>query len=214
MRGGWTLVPLLAVAFVAAADQRPEGTPASRAALAACTRVRDAPEADQERLYGEVLAEAERAVAADDGDALAHFAVFCSLGGRMQRQGISLAALSNLRRLRREIDRTLALAPDYADALAGKGSLLCETPWLLGGDPAAGEVLLRRAIVLDPEWVRPRLTLAEALLARGERAEAATVAREALALAEREQDAEKVVDARALLERAGAGEPAPTPAAR
>jgi hypothetical protein len=203
MRGGWALVPTLAVALVAAAEPGPKGTPASRAALAACTRAHDAPEAEQERLYTEALTDAERAVAADDGDAIAHFAVFCSLGGRMQRQGVSLAALMNLRRLRREVDRTLALAPDYADALAGKGSLLCKTPRLLGGDPVEGEALLRRAIVLDPEWVRPRMALAEALLARDEQAEAATVARAALALAQRQGDAEDVADARALLEQAG-----------
>lgn len=205
MRGGWALVPTLAVALVAAAETRPLGTAASRAAMEACTQAGDAPESAQERLYDEALAAAERAVAADDGDALAHFAVFCSLGGKMQRQGVSLAALANLRRLRREVDRTLALAPDYPDALAGKGSLLCETPRLLGGDPIAGEALLRRAIALDPEWVRPRLSLAEALLARGERTEAASVARAALALAERGTDAEDAAEARALLARADAG---------
>jgi hypothetical protein len=49
--------------------------------------------------------------------------------------------------------------------------------------------------------VRPRLTLAEALLARGARAEAATVAREALAVAQKEGDAEDTAEARALVGR-------------
>lgn len=203
MRRGWALALTLAVVAPAVGGWRPEGTPASRAAMQACDRARDAAEAEQERLFTAALGEAEQAVKADERDALAHFAVFCSLGGRMERQGISLAALSNLRRLRAAVDRALELAPDYPDALAGKGSLLCETPRLLGGDPVEGEALLRRAIALDPTWVRPRLTLAEAVLARGARAEAATIARDALAVAEKEGDAEDTAEARALVARIG-----------
>ncbi|MCW5892723.1 MAG: hypothetical protein KIT14_19600 [bacterium] len=203
MRGGWALVLTLAAVAPALAAGRPEGTPASRDAMAACARARAAPAAEQERLFTDALAAAERAVAAAADDALAHFAVFCALGGRMERQGISLAALTSLRRLRQAVDRTLALAPDYAAALAGKGSLLCETPRLLGGDCAEGEALLRRAIRLDPGWVRPRLTLAEALLARGARAEAASVARAAVAVAERDGDAADTAEAKALVARIG-----------
>lgn len=208
MRRGWgralALGVVAPVAAAAAVAGTPEGTPASRAAMAACARARKAPATDQERLFGAALAYAERAVAADGRDALAHFAVFCALGGKMERQGIALSALANLRRLRSAVDRALQLAPDYPDALAGKGSLLCETPRLLGGDCTEGEALLRRAIRLDPGWVRPRLTLAEALLARGARAEAARVAREAVAVAEQDGDAEDVADARALVARIAA----------
>src|SRR6185295_12762456 len=108
----------------------------------------DAPQAEVDAMLAESLRLAEAAVVADERDPLAHFAVFCALGGQMQRAGIGLAALTRLRRLRQEVDRTLELAPDYADALFGKGSLLLETPRVLGGDPVEGERLLRRAIAV------------------------------------------------------------------
>jgi tetratricopeptide (TPR) repeat protein len=197
---------LLAAVVVRAAE--PAGTARGREALQMCQRTDDAPPAEVDAMLAESLRLAEAAVAADDRDPLAHFAVFCALGGQMERAGIGLAALSRLRRLRREVDRTLELAPDYADALFGKASLLLETPRVLGGDPAEGERLLRRALEVEPDYLGPRLELAEALLARGARAEARAEAERALAIAERKKDAEDVAEARALLaktEPAGGG---------
>ena len=101
------LVALLCLAVGVAGAADPPGTPASREALELCHRADDAPEGERAALLDRALAQAERAVVADDGDALAHFAVFCSLGGKMRRAGASVGALAELRRLRREID------PDY-----------------------------------------------------------------------------------------------------
>jgi tetratricopeptide (TPR) repeat protein len=196
-------VALLVLALVArAAATDPPGSPAARAALATCERARDATGAEQAALFARGLARAEEAVKADDRDALAHFAVFCNLGGQL-RAGPGLSALLDLRRLRREIDRTLELAPDFPDALVGKGRLLLETPRLLGGDPAGGERLLRRALALDPDWVGPRLALARALADRGARDEARAEARRALETAERRGEAADAAEARALLDRLG-----------
>jgi tetratricopeptide (TPR) repeat protein len=196
MLRGISLV-LAAATCVAAAD--PPGTPASREALALCERVDDVPAPEQPALLDRALAQAEAAVAADERDALAHFAVFCSLGRRMRRAGIGVGALVDFRRLRREVDRTLELAPDFADALAGKGALLAETPRLMGGDPAAAESLLRRALAVDPDYVGPRLDLARVLRNRGATAEARSEAERALAIARRKNDAEDVADAEKLL---------------
>ena len=145
------------------------------------------------------LARAERAVADDERDALAHFAVFCSLGGKMRRAGLGVGALVDLRRLRREVDRTLELAPDFADALAGKGALLLDAPRLLGGDPKEAERLLRRALEVDPDYLGPRLDLVRALRARGAEAEAHAEAERALEVAKRKTDAEGIARAQALL---------------
>ena len=109
---------------------------------------------------------------ANPQDAVAHFAVFCNLGKRLEleRHGAGLfATLGDLRRVQREIDITLALAPDYPAALAAKGQMLVELPRLLGGDPREGERLLRRAVALDPEDPRMRLMLANIVQAAGER---------------------------------------------
>ena len=182
------LVALLCLAVGVAGAADPPGTPASREALELCHRADDAPEGERAALLDRALAQAERAVVADDGDALAHFAVFCSVG-----------ALAELRRLRREIDRTLELAPDFADALAGKGALLLDAPRLLGGDPKDAERQLRRALEIDPDYLGPRLDLARALRARGAKDEAHAEAERALEIARRKNDADGIKRAEALL---------------
>jgi hypothetical protein len=144
---------------------------------------------------------AEHAVAADDRDAVAHFALFCAVGKRLELAGPSVGSLAELRRLHAEVDRTLALEPDYVDAIVGKGALLLRAPRLLGGDPVAGERLLRRAIVLAPDSVVAQLELARGLAANGNRAGAESEAVAALVSAVRLADSAREADARALLAR-------------
>ena len=195
-RGAAALV--LAAAVAVAAD--PPGTPRSRAAVALCNRADEAPAAEQPALLDRALHAAEQAIADDERDALAHFALFCSLGGKMRRAGAGIGALVDLRRLRREVDRTLELAPDFADALAGKGALLLDPPRLLGGDRTEGERLLRRALEIDPSYLDPRLELARSLAARGARDEARAEAGRALAIARREKGPEDVARAQAVVD--------------
>jgi hypothetical protein len=76
--GAW-----LALLATAAAAATPDGTPRSRVALAACHRAQEARGAEAQRALTEGLAAAEAAVAADEQDALAHFALFCNLGQQM-----------------------------------------------------------------------------------------------------------------------------------
>jgi hypothetical protein len=188
---------LLAVSAWAA---EPPGTEASRRAWARCAEA-DALEGDaRTRALQESLAQADTAIAADDRDPIAHFAAFCALGRLLRADGVSLAAPLKLRRLRREIDRTLELAPDFSDALAGKGELLVNLPRLLGGNAAEGERLLRRALEIEPDYLGPRLALVDALRARGATAEARAEATRALAIAERKQSAEDVRTARTHLD--------------
>lgn len=177
----------------------PPGTPLSREAIATCNRAQAAGDDTADQLLTQSLDLAERAVQADDRDALAHFARFCALGEQARRSGASLSSLVKLWALRSAVDRTLELAPDFPDALLGKGALLCSVPGLLGGDPDEGERLVRRAVEIDPDYVGARLFLAERLLERGARAEAASEASHALAAAERKQDAAKIERARRLL---------------
>jgi tetratricopeptide (TPR) repeat protein len=195
----WRALLLVGVAITAwAAD--PPGTDASRAALADCESAEATSGAARTERLRRSLEQADAAIAADDRDALAHFAAFCALGGLLKEDGIGLAAPGRMRRLRREVDRTLELAPDFTDALAGKGALLCHLPRLLGGDAATGERLLRRALELDPDYLTPRLELVDALRARGATAEAREQATRALAIAERKGSREDAGAARAQLD--------------
>lgn len=194
-----TLFALAPASRLAVGAEQPAGSPLSREALALCLRThRTAVKAKMARLE-RGLGLAEKAVAADERDAMGHFAIFCNLGKRMQLDGLSLRSVTALRRARRAVDRALELAPDYTDALIGKGGFLTELPRLLGGDPREGERLLRRALAVDADHFDARLMLARALAAQGRRGEAAAEARRALAIAERESDGTAAAEARALL---------------
>lgn len=185
---------LCAVAHALPSD--PPGTAASREALATCHRGQAANDDDAATLLSQSLEQADRAIAADDHDALAYFARFCALGEQAHRSGASLSSLVKLWEIRAAVDRTLELAPDYSDALHGKGALLCSLPRLLGGDPVEGERLVRRALEIDPEYVGARLFLAEQLAERGDRAEAEAQASRALEAAERKNDPAAIARAR------------------
>jgi hypothetical protein len=157
----------LVIAAPSAAWAAPAGSPTSIAALKQCDAIDEMAESDRDAAIERGLAAAEAAVAADATDGRAHFAVVCYLGKRMARAGISLRQISDLRHLRRELDVTLTLAPDDADALLAKGALLLRLPRLLGGDPSEAEALLRRALVFEPDNTAARCFLAEAERTRG-----------------------------------------------
>jgi tetratricopeptide (TPR) repeat protein len=192
---------LLALALLAGAARAadPPGTPRSREALALCNRAQDAPADEQPPLLARSLTLADDAIADDDRDALAHFARFCALGEQARLAGASVTGLLKLRAIRHAVERTLALAPDFAPALLGKGALLLKVPWALGGDAAEGERLVRRALAVDPDYVDARLLLAETLASHGQKTEARAEATRALETAEREQDAGDVAAAHRLL---------------
>ena len=197
---GATAALALAVLGAGALAADPPGSRRANKALALCEREADSVE-ERRALLARGLTLAEEAVAADDGDAKAHFAVVCNLGKEMELRGVSAANLISLRRLRREIDRTLALAPDYADALLAKGALLSGLPRLLGGDREEGERFMRAALAVDPDYLGAHLALAKALAERGDREMARTEAERALALAKVRADARAAEDARALVAR-------------
>ena len=200
-----TLPVLLAFTLLAggAPAAEPPGTPRSREAMDLCKRAQDVPPAEQPALLARSLSLADEAIAADDRDALAHFARFCALGEQARISGAGLTSLLKLRAIREAVDRTLALAPDFAPALLGKGSLLLNVPWALGGDAAEGERLVRRALVIDPDYFGARLRLAQTLADHGQKAEARVEAKRALEIAEHEHDADDTAAARRLLATLG-----------
>lgn len=103
---------------------------------------------------GEALG--EQAVASDDQSAEAHFALFCNLGELMRIHGeLSITSVRGFRRMTKELDRTLELAPDHLDALSAKGTFLVRLPSMLGGDREKGEKLLRYVLLKNHSPLMP-----------------------------------------------------------
>jgi tetratricopeptide (TPR) repeat protein len=127
----------------------------------------------------------EQAVALDDRSADAHFALFCNLGELMRIDGeLSITSVMGFRRMMKELDRTLELAPDHLDALSAKGTLLIRLPFLIGGNREKGENLLQYVLLKGPQSVNARLSLAKSYCANGRHSEALSLASEALDLAQ------------------------------
>lgn len=142
----------------------------------------------------------EQAVASADRSADAHFSLFCNLGELMRIDGeTSVSSLLGFRRMMKELDRTLQLAPDHLDALSAKGTLLVRLPALLGGDKGQGEEILRQVIQREPRSVNARLSLAKSYSAGGKHQEAVSLATEALQLAETQRRDDFLPEARSVL---------------
>jgi len=150
---GARLAMLGVIALLVAVPARavPEGSPAAAEALATCHRAADLTGDARDELLVRSLDLAKAAVAANERDALGHYAMVCTIGKQLETGGAGFGQLVGLYRLRRALDKTLELAPNDADTLTAKGALLVRLPRLLGGDPAEAAVLLRRALVAEPE---------------------------------------------------------------
>jgi tetratricopeptide (TPR) repeat protein len=198
MRRRLAVLVIVALASDALAAH-PTGSAGAEGALAACNRSDALPERDRLAAVTAALAAAEAAVAADEHDAVAHFAVFCALGRQMRLRGLGIRDLLDVRRLGHAVDRAVELAPDWEAALVGKARYLLGLPWLLGGDSREAERLLRRALEQEPDDPDALLALAQALARHGPAADARAAAGEALAAAQRGRDDEVAADARELL---------------
>lgn len=141
----------------------------------------------------------EQAVETDESSADAHFALFCNLGEQLRVDGESLTSLFGFRRMMKELNRTLELAPDHLDALSAKGSVLTRVPGFLGGDKEKGETLLRHVIAREPGAVNARLSLAKSYCAGGRHEEAVAIATTALDLAQRQQRVDFIPEAQQVL---------------
>ncbi len=166
-------------------------------------RGEDAPSRSaQVTAYREGLDLATRAVAADDANADAHFALFANQG-RLALIEQGLASSLRLVGLRRHLERSLELNPNQPDALTAKGGLLRQLPRLLGGDPNRAIDYLARAVALDPDNIVARLELARAYRDMGHPEQGVPLAEEAARIAVRRGREQKVDEAHALLRDLG-----------
>jgi len=180
------------------------GSALAREAVTLCLDALKAKDDDaRDAMLERGLTTAERAVAADDRDAKAHFAVFCNLGRQLEAKGVSLAGVTGVKRVLAEIDRAIALQPAFVDAVTAKGALLVRLPALLGGDADEGERLIRRAVEMAPNNPSARLQLVKALLEKGEKDAARAEVRTVLALADRRGSPAEASEAHAIAEQLG-----------
>jgi hypothetical protein len=126
------------------------------------------------------------------------------MGEYMRLDGESISSVLSLHRLTAELDKAIALKPDYHDALAAKGTFLVRLPKLLGGDAEKGEAMLRKVIVDDPNAFSTRITLAKHLHARGDEVEARALCHRALEIARDQKRPDKIAQAEATLSELGA----------
>jgi tetratricopeptide (TPR) repeat protein len=167
-------------------------------ALACLKRGEDATNEQIKRsAYQEGFELGKRAVAKDDTNADAHFAVFANQGRLLLLDGGKNPF--NLARVNRELDRTLELNPNHSDALAAKGGLYRQLPRLLGGNLDKAEDCLKRSIAINPDAVNARIELAETYRDKGEPELGTPLLQTAAQLAEQQQRFRDLSHARELL---------------
>lgn len=142
---------------------------------------------------------AEEALQLDQQYPNGHFSFFCNLGEQMRLDGEVMSAVLEYNRLMEALNTAIALNPDYLDAISAKGMLLVRLPWILGGDPEQGEVLLKRVVKEDPTAINARIGLARLCVERGDQQDALFYARDAYNLARERQQLDLLPEAQQLL---------------
>lgn len=103
---------------------------------------------------------AEKAVAAEPNNAAFHLQI-AAVAGRMAERASMFKQLSLAKRVRKELDQTLALDPKNPDALYGMMLFAEVAPSFLGGDRAKAQTLAEQLTAIDP----PRGYIAQSTLA-------------------------------------------------
>jgi tetratricopeptide (TPR) repeat protein len=107
-----------------------------------------------------------RAVKADPDGKEGHFYYMANIGAIAQLKGI-LQSIWKLRKIKREMDRTLEIDPNYPPALLARAQFLMEMPGVFGGDKQEAMRLCERVIRLDPDHLPTYIAMARLLAAEG-----------------------------------------------
>jgi tetratricopeptide (TPR) repeat protein len=155
---------------------------------------------DKQRMatYQEGLDLAKQAVALDDENSDAHFAVFGNQGRILLLQGVGANPLSLLK-VNGDLERALELNPNHADALTAKGGLYRQLPRVLGGNLNVAENCLTKAISLDPEAVSARIELAATYREMGHPERGVPLLQQAATIAEQKGKTRQLREARDLM---------------
>jgi tetratricopeptide (TPR) repeat protein len=146
---------------------------------------------------------ARQAIEVDEANADAHFALFANEGRLMVHQGIVPNPMS-LMRATRELNRTLELDPNHADALAAKGGMYRQLPWMLGGSKEKAREYLLRSVENDfDNACGARIELAELYRDLGEPERSIPLLQQAAEIAKRDAKPDKLARAQQLLRELG-----------
>lgn len=191
--------PLARAAELASPDAKRQAQTYAEQSLQYLHRGEDALESAQKMAaYQKGLELAARAISLDDDNADAHFAMFGNKGRILLLQGVGANPVSLLQ-VNRDLERALEINPEHADALAAKGGLYRQLPWLLGGSLSVAETCLTKAIAIDPDAVGARIELAATYRDMGHPERGLSLLQTAASIAERQGKERQLREARTLL---------------
>jgi tetratricopeptide (TPR) repeat protein len=140
------------------------------------------------QIYGQTLSQAERerklalwekglqygrkAVEVNPEGKEGHFYYMANMGAAAQLKG-ALTSLWKFRRIKKEMDTTLELDPDYPPILFARAQYLTEMPGIFGGDEQEAMRLYQRVVELDPTYLLAYVCMAR-IHARHKRFDEAT----------------------------------------
>ena len=108
----------------------------------------------------------ERAVEVNANGKEGHFYYMANMGAIAQRKG-TLTSLWKFRKIKKEMDRTLELDPNWPPILLARAQYLREMPGILGGDKEEAMRLCQRVIELDPDLLPTYVCVAQLLADEG-----------------------------------------------
>lgn len=102
----------------------------------------------------------KRAVHVNTNGGEGHFFYMANMGALARIKG-SWMSIWKFRRIKKEMDKTLELDPDYPPALVARAQYLTEMPGIFGGDEQEAVRLYNRALEIDPGYIAALYYLAQ-----------------------------------------------------
>lgn len=137
--------------------------------------------AEKEKLYEEAAEAAKKAIALDDNEPKAHFELARALGRLGEYRGV-LQSLGIAADMKRELDITLKLDPNYGAAYHALALWNLKVPWVAGGRAGQVESLFEKSIEVEPDSITHYADFAEVLIDRGKVDQAKEILEIALSL--------------------------------
>ncbi len=122
---------------------------------------------------------AKKAIKIDRSNADAYFYYVANEASLAKSKGV-FGSFFLVKRLKKNIAKTLELDPNHTEAIAMKGAVLNAIPGIMGGNLEEAEKLIRKALILDPHLTSTKIFLAKNLFKQKQYEEAAEVLNEVL----------------------------------